>query len=207
MTASYQTLKQKALQSLESNWGLAIGALVVYMVILIPLQMIPVIGAVAGIIVGGPFAYGLATFYLRLSRNEGASVSDIFAGFNNFVPALTTYLLMMLYVILWMLCLIVPGIIALFSYSQVFYILVEEPDLSASEVLRKSKQMMDGHKMDFFVLSLTFIGWGLLCILTCGIGLLWLVPYYNLTMTKFYEDLRGNMSPQEVSIPDVLDAN
>lgn len=206
MTASYQTLKQRALESLKGKWGLAIGALVVYLVIAIPLQFIPFIGSIAAIAIGGPFALGIATFYLRISRNEEATISDIFSGFSNFVPALTTYLLMLLYIFLWTLCLIVPGIIAAFSYSQVFYILSEEPNLSASEVLKKSKQMMDGHKMDYFVLGLTFIGWALLCILTAGIGFLWLAPYYSLTMTKFYEDLRGNSTP-DVSIPNVLDAN
>lgn len=207
MTASNQTLKQRALESLKGKWRLAIGAFVVYLIIALPLQFIPVIGSIAGIIIGGPFALGMATFYLRISKNENASISDIFSGFSHFVPALTTYLLMILYIFLWMLCLIIPGIIAAFSYSQVFYILSEEPDLSASEVLKKSKQMMDGHKMDYFVLGLTFFGWGLLCILTLGIGFLWLAPYYSQTMTKFYEDLRGDSGLHNVSIPNVLDAN
>ncbi|MDF2456609.1 MAG: hypothetical protein K0R51_2602 [Cytophagaceae bacterium] len=207
MNASYSTLKQRALASLQGKWGIAIGALVVYIIILIPLQLIPFIGSFAGLIIGGPFSVGIATFYLRLSKGENATISDIFSGFNNFVPALGTYLLMLLYIILWMLLLIIPGIIAAFSYSQVFYILSEEPHLSAGDVLRKSKKMMDGHKARYFILGLTFIGWFLLSLLTFGIGLLWLAPYYSTTMAKFYEDLRGGDVEQEVSIPNVLDAN
>ncbi len=205
--ATYSTLRQRALTSLQGKWGIAIGALVVYIIILIPLQLIPFIGSVAGLIVGGPFALGLATFYLRLSRGENVTIADIFSGFNNFVPALATYLLMVLYIFLWFLLFVIPGIIAAFSYSQVFYILSEEPNISAGDALRKSKKMMDGHKFRLFVLGLTFLGWFLLSILTLGIGFLWSIPYYSLTRTKFYEELRGGDVEPEVSIPNVLDAN
>jgi uncharacterized membrane protein len=207
MIASNETLKQSALDSLKGNWTIPIAAFVVYLLIVIPLQLIPVAGSAMGLIVGGPFALGLAIFSLRFSKNEGAIIADIFSGFNYFTQALSTYLLGALYIFLWLLCLIVPGIIAAFSYSQVFYILAEEPTLSASEVLKRSKQLMDGHKMRYFMLSLSFIGWFFLCLLTMGIGFLWLAPYYSLTMTKFYENLRGETTEHEVSIPNVLDAN
>ncbi|MDB5257858.1 MAG: hypothetical protein JWM14_2553 [Chitinophagaceae bacterium] len=207
MIASYETLKQNALDSLKGNWGLAIGAIVVHFLVVIPLQVIPFVGSILGLVIGGPFAVGAATFNLNLSKNNNPKIADIFSGFNNFVPALATYLLMLLYVFLWALLLVIPGIIAAFSYSQVFFILSEEPHLSASEVLKKSKQMMDGHKARYFVLGLTFFGWFLLCLLTVGIGFLWLIPYYQLTMTKFYENLRGESKDNEMSIPNVLDAN
>ena len=94
-------------------------------------------------------------------------------------------------IFLWFLLLIVPGIVAALSYSMTFYILADEPDINAKEALEKSKIMMDGHKMDLFLLGLSFIGWALLCILTLGIGLLWLIPYMNVSAAKFYQDRKG----------------
>ena len=99
---------------------------------------------------------------------------------------------MILFIILWYLLLIVPGIIAAYSYSMTFYILADDPNISAIDALNKSKSMMDGHKMDLFLMSLSFIGWALLCILTLGIGLLWLIPYMNVSIAKFYQDIKGD---------------
>ena len=72
------------------------------------------------------------------------------------------------------------------------------PDLSPSEALRKSKEMMDGYKMKYFTLSLRFFGLALLCVLTLGIGFLWLAPYMQVTVAKFYDDLRGGAPEQDV---------
>ena len=95
-----------------------------------------------------------------------------------------------LYTFLWMLLLIVPGIIKAISYSMTPFILAEHPNLTASQAIDLSKQMMDGHKMDLFILDLTFIGWGLLSALTLGIGALWLNPYTNAAHAAFYRQLQ-----------------
>ena len=86
---------------------------------------------------------------------------------------------------------LIPGVIAALSYSMTFYILADDQFISASDALKKSKSMMDGRKMDLFLMSLSFIGWALLCILTLGIGLLWLIPYINVSSAKFYQELKG----------------
>lgn len=93
---------------------------------------------------------------------------------------------------LWTLLLIIPGIIAAYSYSLVYYILVDEPNLKPLEALRKSKKMMYGNKAKLFYLGLRFIGWALLCVLTLGIGFIWLAPYIQATRAKFYEDVKKN---------------
>jgi uncharacterized membrane protein len=97
---------------------------------------------------------------------------------------------MLLFVILWTLLLIIPGIIAGLSYSMTFYILSDDRTLKPREALDKSKQMMDGYKMKLFKLALRFFLLALLCILTLGIGFLWLIPYANVTMANFYDDVR-----------------
>jgi uncharacterized membrane protein len=187
-------LMQQAKEALTGKWGLAIGTIVVYMLIVGGISAIPFAGTVGMFIIGGPFALGLTSFTLNLSRDKEAKLEQIFGGFNNFVVALSAYLLMMVYVMLWMLLLIVPGIIAALSYSMTFYILADDDTISASDALKKSKQMMEGYKWKYFCLGLRFIGWALLCILTLGIGFLWLMPYMHVSMAKFYDDLKENQS-------------
>ncbi|GHT57847.1 hypothetical protein FACS18945_2990 [Bacteroidia bacterium] len=91
----------------------------------------------------------------------------------------------------WSLLLIIPGIIAAISYSMTFYIIADDPAISAMDAINKSKKMMYGYKMKYFCLSLRFLGWALLCILTLGIGFLWLMPYIQVTFAKFYDDLKA----------------
>lgn len=185
MTTENRKLMQMAKDSLSGNWGLAIGTFLVYMLIVSgssPLLLI----------LAGPFSLGLAIFTLSLSRNEEARVEQIFHGFQNFGSAIGAYLLMLLYVFLWTLLLIIPGIIAALSYAMTFYILADNPEIGAQQALEKSKKMMNGYKWKFFCLGLRFIGWVILCILTLGIGYLFLIPYVNVCYAKFYEDLKAN---------------
>lgn len=187
-------LMRMARESLQGKWGLAIGTFVIYLLIVGAIQAVAQVAPLAGLvslIIAGPFAVGIAKFSLALSRNNDPKTSQIFEGFNNFGSCLATYLLMVLYIILWSLLLIVPGIIAAISYSMSFFILSEEPTLSAQDVLKKSKEMMDGYKLKFFYLGLRFFLLGLLCILTLGIGFFWLLPYIQVTTAKFYDDLKG----------------
>ena len=93
---------------------------------------------------------------------------------------------------LWTLLLVVPGIVALMRYSQAWFIMADDPNIRPMEAIEKSKQMMDGHKWEYFVLGLSFIWWFLLCCVTLGIGLLWLIPYIQTTVANFYDDLKSN---------------
>ena len=101
---------------------------------------------------------------------------------------------MVVFVFLWALLLIIPGIIAAIAYSQTFYILAEDDTIGSMDALRKSKEMMIGYKWKYFCLGLRFIGWALLCVLTLGIGFLWLSPYIQVSYAKFYEDLKTNQA-------------
>jgi uncharacterized membrane protein len=181
----------QAKDALKGKWGLAIGTLVIYILITGSLGAIPNVGGLIALIIGGPFTLGLAIFSLSLARNKDAKIEQIFEGFNNFVPALSTYLLMLLFVVLWALLLIVPGIIAGLSYSMSFYILAENPSMAAMDVLRKSKAMMNGYKTKLFYLCLRFFGLALLCVLTLGIGFFWLIPYVHVCLAKFYDDVKS----------------
>jgi uncharacterized membrane protein len=197
MNTENVVLMQMARESLKGKWGLAIGTFVVYMLISVVLQVIPVVGTIAPLIISGPFALGLAVFSLSISRKQDAKLEQIFQGFNNFGTALGAYLLMILFTFLWMLLLIIPGIIAAISYSMTFYILADDNSIGAMDAINKSKKMMDGYKWKYFCLGLRFLGWALLCILTLGIGFLWLMPYMRVSMAKFYDDVKANSLTSE----------
>jgi uncharacterized membrane protein len=195
MKTENKVLMAQAREALKGNWGLAIGTFVVYMLIVMGastiLQLIFLgLGTIATLIIAGPFALGMTIFALSLSRNQNPRLEMIFDGFNKFGLALGTYLLMLLFIFLWMLLLIVPGIIAGLSYAMTFYILADGQSNGAMDAIDKSIKMMYGYKWKLFCLGLRFIGWALLCILTLGIGFLWLMPYMQISIAKFYDDIK-----------------
>ena len=186
-------LMQMARKSLKEKWGLAVGTFVVYMLIIGAIQATTEFFPLAGLLllaISGPMALGIAIFSINISRNQDARLEQIFQGFNNFNTSLGAYLLMLLFTFLWTLLLIIPGIIAVLSYSMTFYILADDNSIGAMEAIDKSKKMMDGYKWKYFCLGLRFIGWSLLCILTLGIGFLWILPYMHVSMVKFYDDIK-----------------
>ena len=97
---------------------------------------------------------------------------------------------MCIFILLWTLLLIIPGIIATYSYAMTFFIIADDPQAGALEAIGRSKEMMRGHRWKLFCLFLRFIGWSLLCLLTFGIGFLWLTPYMQTSLAHFYDDVR-----------------
>jgi uncharacterized membrane protein len=182
-------LMAQARESLRGKWGLAIVTFVIVQLIMTGVQMIPSVGSIGGLVIGGPMSVGMAIFALAISRNQNPRLPQVFEGFQKFGVALGAYLLMLLFVLLWSLLLIIPGIIAAYAYSQIFYIIAEDANIGPLDAIRKSKEMMCGNKWKLFCLNLRFIGWALLCILTFGIGFLWLAPYMFTSFAKFYDDL------------------
>ena len=196
-------LMMDARRALDGKWGLAVGVFFLNTVIMGVAQNVA--GGLVGLIIGGPMSLGLALFSMSFARGEEATVNQIFDGFKNFGTALGAYLLMGLFIFLWMLLLIVPGIIAALSYSQVFFIIAEEESIGVQDALKKSKRMMYGYKTQLFYLGLRFFAWSLLCILTLGIGFLWLIPYMRITYVNFYDAIKNNEMPMEEDDMEVLD--
>ncbi len=193
MTKENVVLMKMARESLKGKWGLAIGAFLVVYLIGGAIQAIPKGGGgILYLIIGGPFALGMAIFSLSFSRHQEPRFEQVFEGFREFGRALGAYLLIILYVFLWLLLLIVPGIIAALSYSMTFFFMVDDSSVKAPDALKKSKQMMKGYKWKLFRLYLRFFGWALLCILTLGIGFLWVTPWFHVTTAHFYNDIKDN---------------
>ncbi len=197
MNAENVTLMQSSRESLKGHWGLAIGTFLIYSLLTAgPGYVRPegsyfAPGSILVLIIAGPLSLGAAFFALSISRGKEATIGQLFQGFNYFGNALVAYLLILLYVLLWSILLIVPGIIAALGYSMTFYILADDPTLKGQDAMKKSKAMMNGYKLKLFYLSLRFFLLALLCILTLGIGFLWLIPYFHVTMAKFYDDING----------------
>lgn len=88
---------------------------------------------------------------------------------------------------------IIIGVIATFMYAMVYYVRVDNPDMSVVQILKTSRKIMHGRKLDFFVLGISFIGWMIVCYITCGIGFLWLAPYMQACTAAFYDDAKDNI--------------
>jgi uncharacterized membrane protein len=110
----------------------------------------------------------------------------------NYGGIIKTMLLTEVYIFLWTLLLIIPGIIKAYSYSMVPYILADNPNIGVKKAIALSNEMTMGHKFDMFVLDLSFIGWYLLGAIAFGIGILFVLPYDNATKTELYLVLREN---------------
>ena len=138
-----------------------------------------------------PLGVGTTAFFISLIENENFEAKDLFKYYHDFVKIIGVTILMGLVVMLGYICFIIPGIILTFSYILVPVILIKKPELGIVETLKYSREKMQGHKLDAFVLGLSFIGWTILGTLTLGILYIWLFPYMQLTFTKFYLNILG----------------
>ena len=143
-------------------------------------------------ILGGVIQLGYAHFLLKQYNRASFEVKDLCSQFERFGQGFLQRFLRSLYTSLWSLLFIIPGIVKSYAYAMTPFIMAENPEMTASEAITASKEMMDGHKGELFTLDLTFIGWDLLCLLTLNIGHLWLNPYKNAAYAVFYKDLTAS---------------
>lgn len=188
-------LKRRARNDMSGNMGMLIVCLVIIGALSAACNFIPFVGWIASLCITGPLSLGSAYIYLNLTRGFGPDVNILFSGFQRFVDTLVLWLLIGIFTFLWSLLLVVPGIIKAISYSQAYYILAEHPEMTAKEALDESIDMMDGHKMDYFVLYLSFIPWILLTTITCGLAGLYVIPYMTATFANFYLAIKPQAAP------------
>jgi uncharacterized membrane protein len=148
--------------------------------------LVPVFATIASFVLGAAFTLGVIFVFLKIAKGETVSVGNIFYGFEDLWTAIKAQFFMGLFICLWSLLLIIPGIIKAYSYSMTYFILAENKGMSVLEAITLSRKMMDGHKMDLFLLFLSFIGWLLLVVITFGIAGIWVYPYLYATFTNFY---------------------
>lgn len=156
------------------------------------LGLIPGGGIIATVIITPAFTLSLIRVYLGLFGGVQPKAADAFSGFDDFWAAFKVIFLTGLFTYLWSLLFIIPGIVKGISYSMAPYILAENKGKAALECINESKAMTEGHKMELFVLALSFIGWGLLVGITFGIAGIWVFPYAQATMVNAYKWLKGD---------------
>lgn len=204
MKTNYE-LRAAARESLSGNWTYPVLATLIYLAISITCNFIPYVSFLIAIFFIKPLAYGLAITMLKFFRGEKEYVvENMFSIFSDYPRILGTILLQFIYIFLWSLLLLIPGLIKMYSYAMTYYILHDNPEIGAEEAICRSMKMMDGHKWRLFCLHLSFIGWWLLCILTLGIGMLWLAPYSQNSTAAFYEDLKNQFDSAETPTAEVI---
>lgn len=194
-------LKENAKKSLQGKYGDAIALLGIMFAFSFALGLVigffrleedlaSTLADLCSLLISCALGFGMTSYFLKISRNEPVTYNELFSKTNMFVSYLSISLLVGLFTFLWTLAFVIPGIIASLSYSMVFFVKLDNPDMGAMDVLRKSKQIMSGHKMDYFVLGLSFLGWAILGVFTLGILYLWLIPYMQVTYANFYNSIK-----------------
>ena len=172
----------------EMDSTMVLGALVLNGVVIIA----AIIGALFNIFLTNAITVGVSGYFIK-NTDSKPSFKDAFSGFKvKYGRNIGTLLLMGIKTVLWSLLFIIPGIIKVYEYAIIPYILADEPEISSKDAFKKAKQMMKGNKWRLFKLEFSFIGWFVLCVLTFGLGTFFLIPYVNAANAEFYVDLKNN---------------
>ena len=152
------------------------------------------VSSIVVLIVCGIIMLGEAKYYLQCSRQEIAvdKIEVLFDGIKGEIGQnILLGVLVSVYVFLWSLLLVIPGIIKSYAYSMAFYLKVDHPEYTAKQAIKESEQLMYGHKMQLFLLDLSFIGWIIVGAFCFGVGTLWVTAYQKSARVQFYRNLIG----------------
>ena len=201
MTENFRptVLRNQAYEALRGKWTPAVVTSLVFFILLGVAVSLSRVNALLYLIayLGGASIVAIGMLYAcwdLFTKGTLPEAGALFAPFKQYARTVGAVLLVFVYTLLWTLLLVIPGIIKAYSYSMTFYILRENPEMTAGDAITASQKMMDGHKMDLFLLSLSFIGWAILASITFGIGYLWLIPYIYTAYAAFYETLKKETS-------------
>lgn len=186
-------LRQTAKEQLTGRWKPVLIVTLVYFVIIGACAALPKVGSLVMLLVAGPLAMAWAMMTLKLVRNgETPAVEGLFTTFCKewYLKSVALNLLVGIYTLLWSLLLLVPGVIKALAYSMSTFVLADNPDMTCEQAICESMRLMQGHKMDLFLIMLGLFGLTLLSMLLAGIPLLWLMPYYQTVFANFYTGLK-----------------
>lgn len=175
-------------QSLITDGSISLEAFAPYANILLVLSLISILFSAIGASVQLGYNIMLLKYY---EPEEKPGLGDLFCRFQIFWKAFGLRIMMSILTTLWSFLLIIPGIIASYSYAMAPYLMAENPNMGVMEAISRSKELMRGNKWRLFCLHLSFIGWVFLCIFTCGLGFLFLSPYQMLADVAFYREITG----------------
>ncbi len=152
-----------------------------------------IIPGVGTLLIFGPLAYGVSVIMLKKIRtDEPVDFMNLFKGFtDDFAQTFVLGLLSSLFVALWSLLFVIPGIVKAYAYSMAFYVKADHPEYNWKACLDESIRITNGHKMELFVLDLSYIGWYIVGACLFGIGILWVAPYHSTANALYYEQLKN----------------
>jgi uncharacterized membrane protein len=192
-------LKAAAKEQIKGNIGILFLCFLIIFGIGLACGFTPMVGSLASFLVTPPLGVGLCMVYLGLIEGKMAEVGTLFKGFQVFGKSIWLSVLIYVFTFLWSLLFVIPGIIKSFSYAMANYVLADNPEMTAREALRESKEIMQGHKWELFVLQLSFILWHLLGAITLGLAYIYVVPYMSASVANFYQKIKRQ--PQVVEAP------
>lgn len=174
-----------------------------------PSSSTSIISSLIQAIVSGIFTIAALNVYIQMTRSpEPVSFSLFIEGLNNWWRATLATLWRFIWVLLWSFLFFIPGIVKSISYSMMPYIIAEYKNVSVAKAMKISMVITKGHKMDLFVLGLSFLGWILLSVFTLGIGLIVLSPYMELTYVNTFHDLlQEAIQNGSIKLEDLDDSN
>ena len=191
-------IMKEAQESLKGKWGISIAACLIAGVITI---MITILGGylinedwggnLLSLFVTPPIGVGLALFFLNIQSGNKLEIKTIFNPFKDvWLNSVLAYFMMIVIILIGFLLFFIPGVIATLMFSQVLYIIAEDNKIDPYKALVKSKKMMEGNKWKLFKIMLIILLLAIVCILTLGIGFIWLAPYQNAVYAKFYNVIK-----------------
>ncbi len=165
--------------------------------------------SIAYLVISGPREYGLnRTMVNAAKKNQRADFADLITGFKeSMADAIILGVMTKIFIVLWTLLLIIPGIIKSYAYSMASFIQQDSKNKDWNYCIKESMKMMNGHKWDLFVLDLSFFGWYIVGLLCLGVGVLWVTPYHQMTRANFYLELSKSTAPAEEEDGEVIDAD
>ncbi|MCR4742555.1 MAG: DUF975 family protein [Treponema sp.] len=165
----------------------------------------PPLVMLAQLLASAIFEVASLTIYLKMSRSpEEVHYSDFISGLQNWGKAIVACLLQVLWIFLWSLLFLLPGFVKLISYSQTYFIISEYDEISVKKAMKISSIITRGHKMDLFITFLSFIGWYILGVVTCGVAMIWVKPYAHMTFINAYHAMMkdaleiGTIRPEDL---------
>ena len=170
------------------------------------LSYIPFGSVISTLIITPAFVLSLVRVYLNVFKGVKPGVGDAFCGFDDFWSAFKVNFFVSLFTFLWSLIFVIPGIVKSFSYSMSLYILAENKGKPALECIKESQEMTKGHKMELFVLGLSFLGWILLGGITFGIAYIWVLPYISATYANAYNSLKPVVAEPVMEAVEAIEA-
>lgn len=206
-------IKREAREYLKGEWGKAVGLTFLYFILSVGVNLSIEIYASGGFmnwiyqdyappqatilntiisLLLIPLSISIVWFYLDIVREKTTEISQVFTIYTDvktMLKLIGTSIMIGIFTFLWSLLLLIPGIIKALAYSQTFMLLKDHPEYSVFEAITESRRRMKGYKGKYFLLNLSFIGWGILCLFTLGIGFLWLAPYIYTSNATFYQNL------------------